>query len=248
MPAVTSRATLKEYCLRKLGSPVTEINVDPEQIEDRIDDAIQYIQEFSSDGQLKVFARHKLTQTDIDNEFITVGDDVLQVIRVLPVPLSTSSDILFDVEYQIRLEEIWNLRNAGQSIIGYMMTMQHLEFLNEIFNRHEQIAFERHQSRLHIFLDWSEMLPDKHIVMEVMRIVDPATAPKMYNDRLLKAYATTLIMEQWGQNIAKFDGVVLLGGVTMNGSQIQDKAFALREQQEEEIRLVLEDPVDFFFG
>jgi len=248
MAALTSRAELKAYCLRRLGAPMVSVDIDDDQLEDRIDDAIQYFQSFHSDGQKKYYVRHEITANDITNEYITVPEGVMQVARVLPIPLSTSSDILFDIEYHIRLEEIWNLKSGTNGIQGYMQTMQYLTLLDDIFNRHETIVHSRYDNKLYIYMDWSNIVAGKFLVMEVFGIVDPEVATDMYNDRHLKAYATAMLEMQWGQNLSKFEGVVMLGGVTLNGQQIYDKGFAKIEQLEEDIRLSQELPPDFIFG
>lgn len=243
-----SRKTFIDYCMRNLGFPVIQINVDDDQVSDRVDDALQFYQEYHSDGSIKTFFKHQVTQEDIDNKYIPVPDEILTVIRVLPFTSSSSTVNMFDVRYQMMLNDMYNLGFAG-NLDTYYQTIQHLNTVDMLFNGLPQTRFSRHANQLFIFSDWDRMIrKNDFIVVEAYRVIDPNAAPKIYNDMYLKKYATALIKRQWGINLKKFEGVQMPGGITLNGQQIFDEAQEELRTLEEEMRLNWEDPVDFMTG
>ena len=320
MAKPNSKDTFKDYCLRQLGAPVIEVNVDDDQLDDRVDEALQYYQEYHTDGTERFFLKHKVTGSEIafsglsgtfqlgeivtgntsgakatiakidgakliykvlkddslsfaanegitgdtsgataqissvtigdfENKFIPINDLVTQVVQVLPIRDAVSSNDMFDVRYQIHLHDLYNLGFMG-SLAEYVMSMQYLDMLDNVIDSDEkQISFEKHKNQLRIFMDWvDEVRVDDFIVVECYRIIDPDTFTDVYNDYYLKKYATALVKKQWGQNLLKFEGMQMPGGVTFNGRQIYDDAIADIEKLEEEMRLNWEDPVDFYTG
>ena len=248
MASVTSRQGLIDYCLRRLGQPVVEINVDEDQLEERIDDAIEYFQEYHFDGVEKVYNKHIIKQGDIDNQFITVDNTVISVVRVLPVPSFDSfSGGFFNEEYQLRLNDLQNF--SGSSLIQWSMKLRNFSEIEQLFNIAPQMMFNRKQDKVFLVCDWSEKFSvGSIIVVEAYRALNPATYPQVFNDMFLKQYATALIKRQWGENLKKFVGVVLPGGITLDGKSIYDEAVEEINKIEEQVSLKYELPADGFIG
>lgn len=249
MSAITSREEFKEYCLRKLGKPVIQINIADEQIEDRVDDAFEYYRDYHYDAVEKVYLKHKVTQEDIDNGYIPISHLVTGVKRVLPLFDKTDgySKSFFDVRYQMHLNEIYDLKNI--ELLTYELTQSHLQLVNDMITGRVPIRFNRHQNKLFLDIDWEESLNvDEYLIVEVYRILDPDTYTDVWNDRWLKRYATALIKKQWGENLSKYEGIQMPGGVTFNGTRIMDEATQEIEKLEEEMSLNYELPVDFMVG
>jgi len=249
MAKPNSRQTFIDYCLRSLGAPVVEINVDDDQVEDRVDEALQFYQTYHSDSIEKVYLKHLITQDDMDNGYIAINDLVTDVVRVMPIRDTMSTNNLFDVKYQIHLNDVYNLGFLG-SLVDYEMTQQWLSLLDRIMDSDDKhISFERHKNQLRIDMDWDhEVAVGQYLVIECYRIIDPDTYTDVYNDYYLKKYATALIKQQWGQNLLKFEGMTMPGGVQFNGRQIYEDAQQDIEKLTEEVRLNWEQPVDFYTG
>ncbi len=248
MASVTSRQGLIDYCLRRLGQPVVEINVDEDQLEERIDDAIEYFQEYHFDGVEKVYNKHIIKQSDIDNQFITVDNTVISVVRVLPVPSFDSfSGGFFNEEYQLRLNDLQNF--SGSSLIQWSMKLRNFSEIEQLFNITPQMMFNRKQDKVFLLCDWAEKFSvGSVIVVEAYRALNPATYPQVFNDMFLKQYATALIKRQWGENLKKFVGVVLPGGITLDGKSIYDEAVEEINKIQEQVSLKYELPADGFIG
>jgi hypothetical protein len=249
MAKPNSRQTLIDYCLRALGEPVIEINVDEDQVGDRIDEALQFYQFYHDDAIEKVYLAHEVTADDITNGYIPINDLVTDVVRILPLRETVSSTDMFDIRYQIHLNDIYALGFMG-SLTEYVMAQQWLSLLDLVVDSDEKhVNFERHMDRLTIHMDWSEEVEvGDNILVECYRIIDPDTHTDVYNDYFLKRYATALIKRQWGQNLIKFEGMVMPGGVTFNGRQLFDDANEEIKELTEEARLNWEKPVDFMTG
>jgi len=233
MAAITSRTAFKDYCLRRLGFPVIEINVDDDQVEDRIDDALQYWQDYHFDGLQKVYYIKAVTSTDVNQRYLDVSaatdasNNALQIVgvtRIFPLYDSQASINMFDLRYQLRLNELYDFTSA--SYINYTMTHQHLRMLEQQFTGEVPIRFQRHMQRLYIDWAWgSSQAPAGTIVIaECYANIDPAVYTQAWNDRWLKEYATALIKRSWGNNLKKFNGIQLPGGVTLNGDKIYQEA------------------------
>ena len=255
MASVTSRQGLIDYCLRKLGQPVIEINVDEDQLDERVDEAVEFFQEYHFDGVEKVFLKHTITQIDIDNEYIPMGDPaspdggpVISVVRVLPIPSFDSfSGGFFNEEYQLRLNDLNNF--SGSTLIHWEMMQQNFSLIEQLFSIAPTMLFNRKQNRVYLETDWTEKFNENDIlVIEAYRALDPSTYPEIWNDMFLKKYTTALIKRQWGENLKKFTGVVLPGGISLDGKTIYDEAVEEISQIEEEINLKYELPVDGYVG
>lgn len=249
MSKPSSRSQLKEYCLRKLGKPVIEINVDDDQIEDLIDDTIQLYTERSYGGMEKMFLKYQLTQEDIDNGtgrndttlqsdandsdddrsltflegrgYLTVPDHIISVEGIFKVS-NTYTSSMFGFKYQFFLNDFYNF--YSYDILNYYMVMTHLETLDFMFEGNKAIRFNKVQNRLFIDVDWGTMKVGDFIVIDCHRALDPNQFTKLYNEIWVKQYLTALIKMQWGQNLSKFEGIQMPGGVTFNGRQMYDDA------------------------
>lgn len=246
-----TRDELIDYCKRQLGDPVLEINVDDDQIEDRVDEAIQYYQEYHSDATTRTYLKHLVTADDVSNEYITLSSDIVYVSKLFPVSSSFNSSFnFFDIKYQMMLNDIADLQNFAGDLAYYEQMQQYLSILDMKLNGHPQVHYSRHQDRLYIFGEFKnkDIKAGEYIVAEVYTILNPDTHTSIYNDMWLKEYTTALIKRQWGMNLIKFDGVQLPGGVILNGRQLYDDANQEIERLRERIRSEFELPADFFVG
>ena len=248
MSVPASREELKNWCLRQLGFPVLQINVDDDQVEDRIDEALQYFQDFHFDGYQLGYFKHQLTQEDFQNQYIPITNDgIIGVTRIFPLSSSNATVNMFDLRYQLRLHELYDFTST--SYVNYALTMQHLRTLDMLFSGEQPIRFNRHTNKLYIDWNWVQYaIPGEYIIIEGYYIADPNDYPKVYNDRMLKRLATAYIKRQWGNNLKKFGGMQLPGGITMNGQQIYEEAVAEIKDIEEQIRLQFEAPPQFILG
>ena len=247
----TSRTTLIDYCKRRLGEPVIELNVDEDQVEDRVDEALQYYQEYHSDATVRTYLKHQITQTDVSNEYISLSNNILFVSKMFPLTSSfNNSRNFFDIKYQMMLNDIADLMNFAGDLAYYEQMQQYLSLLDIKLNGHPQVQFSRRQNRLYIFGDFADgdISVGDYIIAEVYSIVDPNVHTSVFNDMFVKEYTTALIKQQWGTNLIKFEGMQLPGGVVLNGRQIYDDATGEIERLRENLRLEQELPPDFFVG
>lgn len=218
MAQPTTKAEFKEWCLRKLGKPVIEINVDDDQVDDRVEEAFSYYWDYHFDGTEKTFLKHQLTSTDITNKYITIAENIIGVVNIFDIGDSLSVNNLFNIRYQFALNDMYDM--SSYRLQEYMMAMQHIQFIEEMLVGKQPIRYNRHVNRLHIDMDWEKVSAGDYVVAECYQIVDPATYGDVYKDRWLQSYATAKIKYQWGSNLTKFNGMQLPGGVTFNGEQI----------------------------
>ncbi len=247
MAKPNSRSTLQDYCLRNLGAPVIEINVDEDQLEDRTDDAIQFYQEYHSDAVIREYIKHQLTAADITNSYITVADSVTSVVRMLKITGTTGS-ALFDMGYHMRLNDIFMLQGLGTQMQEYVQAQQKLSLVDHRLQSEEHIRFSRHMNRLHSDEGFGNLNAGDFVVLEVYNIIAPDTYVDVYNDLYLKKYLTALIKHQWGANLMKFQEFQLPGGITLNGRQIYEDAIEEIQGLEEEARLIWAMPDNFLMG
>jgi hypothetical protein len=261
-----SRQTLIEYCLRTLGAPVIQINVDQQQCEDRLDEALQYFITRHYDGVQKIYFKYQLTQTDLDRGYININDidtpsgdpdgpsgtDIVSIVKVFR--FGTLSGVnMFDVRYQLALTDYFGINrglNGSQStpLAGYQVTMQYISLLEQFFSPEKSVRFSAVTDKIYVDA-FSQDIPAEHyLVIEAYAVLDPEIHPKIYNDRMLKKYVTALIKRQWGSNMLKYDGVQLPGGITFKGQQIYDQAVREIEMIEQEFEKAYELPIDFMIG
>ena len=247
MATPSSRQGLIDYCLRKLGHPVVEINVDEDQIEDRIDEAFQFYRDFHYDAVEKVYLKELMTSNTIAQEYVTLNDSIISVERVLQFSNKTTGAGVFDVRYQLMLNDIQSLTNTDLQYYSALKT--NLQLINDLLTGQKPIRFNRHMNRMSIDMDWSRDIGvGDYIIIEAWRILDPDAYTDVYNDGFLKRYATALIKQQWGVNMKKFEGVQLPGGVLLNGQRIYDEATEEIKDLREEVQNTSQLPIDFFTG
>ena len=255
-----TRETLKQYALRALGKPVIEINVDDDQLEDRLDEALQYFAQYHYDGIRRTYLKYQYTEADKTrltgnssesvtknsvttswsegNNFLIVPESVISVINIFPFSNKSNMN-LFDVRYQLRLNDLYDF--SSTSVINYDIVLRHLDFLDHILVGEKPLRFNQHDNRLYIDMDWTnDLAVGEYLVIEAYRKLDPETFTDVYNDIYLKRYVTALFKKQWGANLSKFDGVAMIGGVTLNGRQIYSEALQDVEKLETEIRSTFE--------
>ena len=224
MAAPNSKDTLKEYCLRRLGKPVIEINIDDDQMDDRIDEALMFYQDYHFDGVQDMFLKHEITATDISNEYITVANDYIGIVDIFDIGDSTSTNNLFNVRYQIALNDMYDL--SRMDLVPYFMNMMNLRHIEEMLVGKQPIRYNRHVNKV---------TAGHFIVAKGYQKVDPDTYTDVYNDRWLQRYVTALFQVQWGKNLTKFVGMQLPGGVQFNGEQILQQGLDEKTKLEEEM-------------
>jgi len=247
MAVPNTRESFKAYCLRRLGSPVIDINVDDEQVEDRIDEALKYYQDYHFDGTERVFYKHVVTQTDKDNKYITIPEAIIGINSILDIGSQTSVNSLFSVRYQMHMNDMFDV--SASSMAPYVMAMRHIETMQEIFVGKKQIRYNRHVNKLHIDMDWTDDVENGHyIIVDCYSITDPEVYTDVWGDRWLTRYTTALIKRQWGSNLSKFEGLQLPGGITFNGQKIYDDAETEIAKLEEEMIFSYSLPVTDMIG
>ena len=273
MAVPSTKATLKSYCLRALGFGVIDINVSDDQTDDRLDEALQYFAQYHYDGIEKMYLKHLITSDEVtrarsdasttatdtaDNSitatwkegknFIPIPSAVVSVVQVFPFTDTGAGSNMFDIRYQLRLNDLFDF--SSTSVIQYQMTMDNIDLLQHILVGETPIRFNQHQNRLYIDMDWeNDVTADvDYLVIECYRKLDPTTYTDIYDDIYLKRYTTALIKKQWGANLSKFNGVTMLGGVTMNGETLYTQALEEQNKLEEEIQLAFELPINYMIG
>lgn len=244
----TTREEFTDYCLRQLGAPVLEINVDDDQINDRIDEAIQYYQEYHFDGIERMYLKHQFTAEDVErfqetNEltstddpdgstwqnrknFIEVPDHVIGIQKVFGVTSNLSSNEMWGLSNQYFLLDIFSFSSGytfgNFDMSYYYMIKQYFETLDMVVNTGGLVEhrYNRRQDRLYIDIDRKRVIEGRYLIIDCWRALDPQEWSQVYNDSFLKKYATALIKRQWGQNMIKYNNIQLPGGVTMNGRQL----------------------------
>ena len=257
MAQPTSMTEFKEYCLRKLGAPVLEINLATEQCDDLIDDAIQYFQERHFDGVSQVYMKYRVTQEDIDrgrastngnygtagivtetasaniagtattfsyyqnSNYLQIPPEVIGVTKIYHFDgLNTATNNMFSVKYQLFLNDIYYW--GSTEILSYAMTKTYLSDIQFLLTTEKQIRFNQRMDRLYLDVDWGSLAVGDFIVIDCFRALNPNDYTRVWNDSFLKRYTAALFKRQWGQNLLKFQGVKLPGGVELNGRQIYD--------------------------
>jgi len=249
--AITSRDEFIEYIKRSLGDPVIEINVEEQQMEDRVDEALAYWREFHSDAVHRTYIKHLVTAADITNQYITVQSDALHIIKMFSVGSSTSSARnFFDIKYQMHLNDIADIHTYIGDLAYYEQMQQYLSLLDQRLTGSPQVNFARRQNRLYIRgdIEDKDIQEGDYIILEAYVYIDESTFNQVWEDIWLKEYSVALVKRQWGSNLMKFEGMQLPGGVQINGRQIYEDAINEIAQLRERIRLEYELPADFFVG
>jgi hypothetical protein len=248
MAKPASRDEFKQYILRKIGHPVIQINVSDDQLDDRVDEAIQFWNDYHYNGSEHVYLKHQLTEEDISRQYIELPDVIYQrllgITRIFNLGVSLSSGAgMFNVSYQFVLNNISDITNFNVS--NYYMAMQHLEFIQEVLVGKPMIRYNKHVNKLHIDMDMNKLKPGTWVIIEGYDLIDESYSD-MWNDRWLQNYASALVREQWGLNLTKFTNMQLVGGVQFNGEQILMEAKEERRSMEEQAMNSLQ-PLSFNF-
>lgn len=252
MSIPTTRQTFIDYCLRKLGYPVIEINIAPDQLDDRVDEALQLFQLFHMDSVERVFIAHTVTQNDLDAGYLTLVDQVLSVTKAIfpgsGFGTANFATNIWQYQYDVFYELGFSSSGVSTGLSDYIVRMSNLRMIEGIIANHPTVHHSMHSNKLFIDDDWANINVDDIIMYEAYMAIDPDEHISVWNDIWLKDYATSLIGRQWASNLQKFQEVQLPGGITLNGdnlyTQFQDRITKL----EEELDLKYSYPVDFFVG
>lgn len=266
MATPNSRQTIIEYSLRQLGSPVVEINVDWQQCEDRLDDALQYFTERHFDGVERVYFKYQITQEDIDNQYINTeniqapngndgptGKEIVSVVKVFQFGMFTNIS-MFDIRYQLALTDYFGInRNLSgvysMGLASYDSTKRYIKLIEDLFQPEKTVSFSKVTNRLYVHMNWkNEVKVGDWLVIEAFAALDPTKFTEIFNDRYLKRYLTALIKKQWGANMSKFDGIALPGGVALRGGQLYAEALNEIAMIEQQMQREYELPVNFMMG
>jgi hypothetical protein len=246
MAIPTTKDQFKEYCLRTLGKPVIEINVDDDQVDDRVDEALKYYWDYHFDGTEKIYYKYQITaQTKIDR-YVPMPENVIGVVNLFPIGQALNTNNLFNIRYQIALNDLYTLTSV--SMVPYYMAMTHVQFLEQMLVGQQPIRYNRNMNRLYVDMDWNIINEGDYLVAEAYQIVDPDVFADVWKDRWLLRYATCLIKQQWGNNLKKFSGMQMPGGITFNGQQIYDEATTERRELEQEMITSYSLPVTDMIG
>lgn len=248
MAVPSTRDEFKQYCLRKLGAPVIEINVDDDQVEDRIDECLRYYWDYHFDGSEKTYYKHAITEQDKINKYINMPDNIIGAISVFSIgdPMVRSDD-LFNIRYQIALNDLYSLTSV--SMVPYFMVMEHLALISEMLVGKTPIRYNRIKNRVYIDMDWNAQVKvGEYLLIEAYEVVDPDVYSTVWAERWLQNYTTAKIKYQWGSNLTKFTGMQLPGGVQFNGQQILRDAQQEVEKMEAEMIGSFSLPVSHMVG
>lgn len=246
MAVPTTRAEFTENCLRRLGKPVIEINVDDDQVSDRIDEALRYYWDYHFDGSEKTYYKYAITETDKTNKYITMPENIIGVVNIFDLGSTLGVNNLFNIRYQIALNDLYTLTSV--SMVPYYMAMNHVQFLEQMLVGKQPLRYNRHTDRLYLDMDWDRIAAGEYIIVEAYSVVDPDTYTDAWSDRWLLRYGACLIKQQWGQNLKKFEGMKLPGGLTFNGQKIYDEATQERADLEREMIYTYSLPASDMIG
>ena len=271
MPSVRTRQKLIDYSLRALGSPVIEVNVDDDQVQDRVDDAIRFFSEYHFDGVEKVYLKYAIQEEDIVNKSITIRADnpgfLLSDRLTANAEDPTAADIMledlitsvtkifhitqqsmgmFDIRYQYALNDLYTFGTID--LVQYDLTQQYLSLLSQYLSPEKMVNFSRVTNKLKIQMDWKLAMPGQYFIIEAYRILDPRIYTEIYEDRMLKKYLTALIKRQWGINLSKYNGIKLPGDITFNGDKMVTESAVEIDSIEKDIIAKYELPTDFMMG
>ena len=275
MSKPASRQQLIDYCLRRLGAPVLEVNVDDDQIDDLVDDALQYFNERHFDGVERMYLKYEITQNDIDrgkaklpngpgivtttgtslgntynwyesSNYIQVPDSVIGVEKIFKFDTSSISGGMFSIKYQLFLNDLYYFNSV--ELLQYAMVKSYLEDIDFLLTTDKQVRFNKRQNRLYLDVDWGQQRAGNYLILDCYRILNPNEFTNVYNDSFLKQYLTSLIKRQWGQNLIKFRGVKLPGGIELNGREFYEDAQRELDDLKQRMSLEYELPPYDFIG
>lgn len=251
MALPSSRAQLKDYCLRRLGFPVITINVDDDQVDDRIDDALNLFQQFHIDGTQKIYIAYQLTANDMTNQYVTMPNTVIGINNIYPIAgdsinsSGTQNFNIFDINYQIRLNELYDFTSADY--VYFELANQHIQTLQMLFFGEVPFTYNRYTNIVTPQLNWgNQVIAGSWLLFESYQILGETV--DFWGDMWLTRYTTACIKEQWGENISKFQDVKLPGGIMLNGQKIKEEAVITKKELEQELHDNWEAPATFIIG
>ena len=243
MTLPTNREEFKRNCLRECGEPVIKVNVAPQQVDDAVENAFQFFAEYHFDAQYKTLLKHQITQTDVDNGYLTMPENVQHVVKIFPLGDGISNGI-FSLRYQLSLNDLYDL--SSSSLSSYVVAMQYVSTIQNVLTPESSLRFQRHMNRIIIDSDFDiKYRVGQWILIEVMMLVDPDQFPDVWKDRMLRRLCVAYINLQWGKNLKKYGQIQLPGGTTLNGQQIYDDAVREVEEVEGDFKRKFEEPIDF---
>jgi hypothetical protein len=246
MAIPTTRADFKAYCLRRVGAPVIDINVDDDQVEDRIDEALTFFWDYHFEGVEKTYYKYQIQQADITNKYITLPPNIIGAVNIFPVGEALSTNNLFNIRYQITLNDLYDL--TATTMVPYYLAMQHIQFLEQLLVGQQPLRFNRYTNILHLDMGWDNVVAGQYLIVEAYQVVDPTVYAGVWSDRWLTRYATALIKRQWGDNLTKYTAVNLPGGNKFNADKIRDDAQKEVEMLEQEMITTWSLPVSDMIG
>lgn len=247
MAQPTNRVEFKEFCLRKLGKPLLDINVTDEQVDDRLDEALSFYYDYHFNGSQKIYLKHQVTEADKNNGYIDLPAEVIGAVNIFDLSTGLAMGTgMFNVQYQFVLNNINDM--VSGNILNYYMTMENIQFMQDVLQGSRPIRYNRHVNRLYIDTDWSFIEVDSYIIVEVYQKVDPEDYSDVWADRWLQNYTSEKIKYQWGSNLTKFIGMTLPGNVQFNGETILKDAEAAIAKLEDEMINSYSFPVSDMIG
>lgn len=246
MAKPTTKEEFGEYCLRRLGKPVINIEVSPEQVDDCIDEALSYYADYHFDGSTKVYLKHQLTADDMTNKWIPIDEGVNGVVGIFPIGSSFSSSGMFDIRYQMALNDMVNMSTF--SLVDYYMTLTNINFIQELLVGRQPVRYNRHENKLYIDMNWAKVEVGSYVIIEANVTTDPETYADVWTDRWLQNYAIAKIKYQWGSNLTKFSEGTLPGGIRFNGEKILEDAKEEIRHLEERMQWDNQIPPDDMVG
>lgn len=228
-----SRQDLINRCLRDLGAPVIDIEVSVEQLSDRVDEALQFFIDYGGDATEHQYYKYMVTDNDITNRYITLPDNIIGAVDLFPLSSAYSTNNMFDVRYQLALNEMWSLTSVD--LVPFYMAYQNIQFIEQLLVGKKPLRYSRFTNNLYIDMDWNSILEGQYIVVNAYQVVDPDVFTKMWADRWLFKYTTALIKRQWGANLKKYKNAKLPGGIEYNGQGIFEEGDAEKKELEKRI-------------
>jgi hypothetical protein len=246
MAQPTDRTTFKNFCLRALGAPVIKVDVDDDQLDDRIDEALQWFFDYHWDGAFKTYFKYQITQTDQTNGYITLPSNIIGAVEIFDMGDALNVNNLFNIRYQIALNDLYTLTSV--SMVPYYMALTHIQFLEQMLVGKQPIRYNRYNNnQFYLDMSWDMVPPGTFIIVSCYAAMNPDTFSGAWTDLWLQRYATALIKRQWGTNLKKYSGQQLQGGLVLNGQIIFDEAV----QEIKDIHQLMLDsalPSDVFIG
>ena len=245
--AVTNRASLKDYALRSLGAPLVDIDITDEQMDDRIDEAIDFFREYYFDGVQKMYMKHQVTAQNITDQYITIPDHIWGILGIFPLANTAQAQPnIFDLQYQLRMNDLRDLTST--SLIYYSQVMSHIALIDNLLTKAKQIRWNRNTDKLFIDTNWEHSLIEgTWLIIECYAALNPDESPKFWNNRVFKEYVIALFKKQWASPLKKYNNISLPGGVTVSGQELYDEAMSELKEIETDV-MDNGAPLNFFLG